>query len=184
MSGRRNQERWEANRSKYRALLDQYCSITAVAQVLKHSRQSVWNALKTYDLQGYASKRHVIKDLSLITDLVFCKNRTYAEVAEQLGCTKDYVAEVMSKISDQAKQTLNKTLQETYAANIRTFRMLQKMTQEDLAKKARVHQSGLSSIENGTRGVTNKVLSRIAGALQVDLDKLLRPLSYEDVNHA
>lgn len=164
--------------------MDQHRSVTAVAQVLKRSRQAVWSALKNHDLQGYASQRYVITDLTLITNPVFCKNKTYAEVAEQLGCTKDYVAEVMSKISDQAKQTLNKTLQKTYAANIRTFRMLQKMTQEDLAKKARIHQSGLSSIENGTRGVTNKVLSRIANALQVDLDKLLGPISFEDVNHA
>ena len=183
MSGRRNRARWEATRQKYKDLLDQHHSVAAVAQILNRSRQAVWSALRTHGLQGYKAQRRVITDISLVVNLVFCQNKTYAEVAAQLGCKKAYITEIMSRVNDQAKQLMDKNLRDTYAANIRNFRSLRGMTQEDLAKKSRVHQSGLSSIENGTRGVTNKTLSRIADALQIDLKTLLSPFSYEEAIH-
>lgn len=48
------------------------------------------------------------------------------------------------------------------------------LTQEEVAHRAEIHQTYLSDVERGKRNPSILVLSRIAAALSVDVQELLR----------
>ena len=57
---------------------------------------------------------------------------------------------------------------------VRTFRNHRGLTAEDLAEKAGISRAYLSQIEGGKREGTGKTLKKLANALGVDVDLLLR----------
>ena len=56
--------------------------------------------------------------------------------------------------------------------NLQRMRRAKKLSQEELAHLAQVHQTYLSGVENGRRNPSVQVLQRIAEALGGDLDDL------------
>ena len=60
--------------------------------------------------------------------------------------------------------------------NLRTYRMMRNMTQEELAEKAGVSTSFCANIERGKKGVSIFALRALADALDITVNQLL----YED----
>jgi transcriptional regulator with XRE-family HTH domain len=58
--------------------------------------------------------------------------------------------------------------------NVQALRRQRGLSQEELAHQAEVHQTYLSGVERGRRNPSLLVLARIAAALQVDLEDLMR----------
>jgi transcriptional regulator with XRE-family HTH domain len=58
--------------------------------------------------------------------------------------------------------------------NVQKLRRDRKLSQEELAARAQVNQSYLSDIERGIRNPSLMVLDRIARALSVDAEEILR----------
>ena len=56
----------------------------------------------------------------------------------------------------------------------RTIRLKQELSQGDVAKRMNVHRSYISSIERGVRNPSLKVIQRIAKALEVPMEKLIK----------
>ena len=56
--------------------------------------------------------------------------------------------------------------------NLQQMRRVKKLSQEELAHQAQVHQTYLSGVENGRRNPSVEVLQRIAEALGGDLEDL------------
>jgi transcriptional regulator with XRE-family HTH domain len=61
----------------------------------------------------------------------------------------------------------------TLGAAIARRRARKKLTQEDLAKRAKIHRVYLAKIETGAQEPTLKVLRRIAAALDTTVEKLV-----------
>ena len=61
-------------------------------------------------------------------------------------------------------------------ANVRRFRKLRGMTQEQLALEVEMERSYVSDLERGTRNPSVRVLGKLAFALQVEPRDLLAPL--------
>ena len=59
-------------------------------------------------------------------------------------------------------------------ANIKRIRTKKKMTQGDICRKLDMDRSYMSAIENGKKNVTLAVLEKLAGALDVSVDELLK----------
>lgn len=57
---------------------------------------------------------------------------------------------------------------------IREIREKKKLTQDQLAERARISKGFLSEIENGRRNVSSEYLLRVANALSASVDYLLR----------
>jgi len=72
------------------------------------------------------------------------------------------------------RQNVHTDLRRRIAANVRRLRHSRKLLQEELAYRAKVHQTYLSDLECGKRNPTVLLLGRIAGALGVDVVDLLR----------
>lgn len=66
-------------------------------------------------------------------------------------------------------------------SNIRYYRNLARMTQEQLAEKSRVSWSYLSAIESGSKYPSLKFVMKIAAALEVDLYRLFQEREKENV---
>ncbi len=58
--------------------------------------------------------------------------------------------------------------------NIRKIRLINELTQNSLAKNAEIAQSFLSNIENGLQSPNIKNLQKIARALNVPLEMLIK----------
>jgi transcriptional regulator with XRE-family HTH domain len=58
--------------------------------------------------------------------------------------------------------------------NVQRLRRGRKLSQEELAHRADVHQTYLSGVEGGKRNPSVGVLGRIATALGVDIEELFR----------
>ena len=58
--------------------------------------------------------------------------------------------------------------------NVQRARRERGLSQEELADRAAVHQTYLSGVERGTRNPTILVLHRIARALDLDLEDMVR----------
>ena len=58
--------------------------------------------------------------------------------------------------------------------NLQRLRRDKNLSQEELAHRAEVHQTYLSGIETGKRNPSIDVLSRIAGALSVDIEEFFK----------
>ena len=65
-------------------------------------------------------------------------------------------------------------LQDRVGLNIQELRRAKKLSQEELADMSKIHQTYLSGVETGKRNASLLVLERIAGALGVDAEELLR----------
>ncbi|MBT9169338.1 MAG: HTH-type transcriptional regulator SinR [Syntrophomonadaceae bacterium] len=59
-------------------------------------------------------------------------------------------------------------------ANIKRIRTKKKMTQGDICRKLSMDRSYMSAIENGKKNVTIAVLEKLANALDVSVDELLK----------
>jgi transcriptional regulator with XRE-family HTH domain len=58
--------------------------------------------------------------------------------------------------------------------NVQEARRERGLSQEELADRAAVHQTYLSGVERGTRNPTILILQKIARALKLDLEDLVR----------
>ena len=65
-------------------------------------------------------------------------------------------------------------LQDRVGLNIQELRRARKLSQEELAALSAVHQTYLSGVESGKRNPSLLVIERIANALMVDPEDLLR----------
>ena len=65
-------------------------------------------------------------------------------------------------------------IREVLALNLRKLRQAQGLSQEELAHRARVHQTYLSGVEGGKRNPSIDVLGRVAAALGADIEELFR----------
>ena len=65
-------------------------------------------------------------------------------------------------------------LQDRVGLNIQELRRAKKLSQEELADRCKVHQTYLSGVETGKRNCSLLVLERIARALDVDPEDLVR----------
>lgn len=65
-------------------------------------------------------------------------------------------------------------LQDRVGLNIQNLRRAKKLSQEELAYRAEIHQTYLSGVETGKRNASLAVLERIAQALGVDAEELFR----------
>ena len=65
-------------------------------------------------------------------------------------------------------------LQERVGLNIQELRRAKKLSQEELADMCNIHQTYLSGVETGRRNPSLLVLERIANALDVDPEELIR----------
>jgi transcriptional regulator with XRE-family HTH domain len=66
-------------------------------------------------------------------------------------------------------------LQKIIGNNIKAFRTLRKMTQEDLAAKAKLHRAYIGFIERGERNLSVETIVVVAEALRVPSYVLLMP---------
>lgn len=62
-----------------------------------------------------------------------------------------------------------------FAKNVRKFRAVRGLSQEQLADLCGLHRTYLGSVERAERNVSIDNMERIALALKVDLPELLRP---------
>jgi transcriptional regulator with XRE-family HTH domain len=58
--------------------------------------------------------------------------------------------------------------------NVQRLRRDKGLSQEELASRAEVHQTYLSGVERGVRNASILVLARIAKALGVDIEELVK----------
>lgn len=58
--------------------------------------------------------------------------------------------------------------------NVQRLRRDKKLSQEELAARADVHQTYLSGVERGVRNASVLVLARIAKGLSVDIEELVK----------
>jgi transcriptional regulator with XRE-family HTH domain len=65
-------------------------------------------------------------------------------------------------------------LRERVGLNVQRLRQNAGLSQEECAHRAKVHQTYLSGVERGIRSPTVLVLAKIAKALGVEADELLR----------
>ena len=65
-------------------------------------------------------------------------------------------------------------IRRTVGGNVRTFREERGLSQEELAFKAGLHRTYVSGVERGVRNPTILVIERLAKALNVPPDHLLK----------
>ena len=82
-------------------------------------------------------------------------------------------------MSDKA-QTLRKTI----SLNIKKYRELHGITQENLAEKAGISANMMSDIEGCRTWISDKTLVNLCSALQIDCYRLLMPLKLTDTDIA
>ncbi len=58
--------------------------------------------------------------------------------------------------------------------NLQALRRAKGLSQEELAHRSQIHQTYLSGVERGKRNPTVTVLERLAGALEVEVEDLVR----------
>ena len=66
------------------------------------------------------------------------------------------------------------TIQQKFGAKIKSLRLQKNMSQEELSSKTGLHRTYISDIERGVRNVSLKNIEKIAKALSVSPDVLLR----------
>lgn len=70
---------------------------------------------------------------------------------------------------------LRMSVQSRVSRNIQRIRREKELSQEEVAHRARVHQTYLSGVETGKRNPSILVVERIAEALSVDISELFKP---------
>lgn len=76
----------------------------------------------------------------------------------------------------------SKSLTATLAENLRTFRRVRQMSQEELAEICGLHRTYVGSVERGERNVTLSTLEAFARALGVSVPTLLTPGDHDNSN--
>ena len=66
-------------------------------------------------------------------------------------------------------------LQRRVGRNLRAYRELRGLSQEEFAHRLRVHRTYLGGLERGERNLTLRSLERVAGRIGVDPLDLLEP---------
>jgi transcriptional regulator with XRE-family HTH domain len=61
-----------------------------------------------------------------------------------------------------------------FGRNLRYFRLRAGMSQEELAQKAGLHRTYVGSVERGERNISLINIARLAGALDIEPEELLR----------
>lgn len=61
---------------------------------------------------------------------------------------------------------------EIFIKNLKKYRTEKKLSQEDLAAKAELHRTYISSVERGQRNLSLKNIEKIAKALEIEVYKL------------
>ncbi len=67
--------------------------------------------------------------------------------------------------------------------NIKRYRLLKKLSQEELANNCGLHRTYIGAVERGERNVTLSTLEVLADALGVDVPELLTPQDSFDKKH-
>jgi len=70
---------------------------------------------------------------------------------------------------------LRMSVQSRVSRNIQRIRREKELSQEEVAHRARIHQTYLSGVETGKRNPSILVVERIATALSVDISELFKP---------
>ena len=65
--------------------------------------------------------------------------------------------------------------------NIKQIRLRRKMSQGDICRKLDMDRSYMSAIENGKKNITIQQLERLAQALGVSVDKMLKLEYYTNI---
>lgn len=68
---------------------------------------------------------------------------------------------------------------ERFAENLLRLRQRRKLSQEELAARASVHRTQISLMESGKRLPRLDTLIKLAGALEVEVPKLVEGISWE-----
>jgi XRE family transcriptional regulator, regulator of sulfur utilization len=68
---------------------------------------------------------------------------------------------------------------ERFAENLLRLRQATKMSQEELAFRASIHRTQISLMESGSRQPRLDTLVKLAGALEVPVESLLKGISWE-----
>ena len=63
---------------------------------------------------------------------------------------------------------------ETFAANLRKYRLDAKFSQEELASRAGLHRNYVGSVERGERNIAIDNMEKLAKALRLNVIDLLR----------
>lgn len=71
------------------------------------------------------------------------------------------------------RKTMQKTVKQ-FGKRVKEIRLSKKMSQGDVAKILKVHPTYISGIERGLRNPSLITLEKIAKALSVDIDKLVK----------
>jgi transcriptional regulator with XRE-family HTH domain len=69
---------------------------------------------------------------------------------------------------------MKKPILKRFGANVQKARKQKGWSQEDLAKKCRLHRTYIGGIERGERNISLINLNKIATALDVKIDDLIR----------
>ncbi|HRF07516.1 MAG TPA: helix-turn-helix transcriptional regulator [Xanthobacteraceae bacterium] len=65
-------------------------------------------------------------------------------------------------------------VRERVGLNVQKLRRAKALSQEELADRAKIHQTYLSGVERGVRNPTVVVLHKIAAALNADIEDLVK----------
>lgn len=76
----------------------------------------------------------------------------------------------------------NNTPKIIFSQNVRRSRQELGLSQEELAERAGLHRTYISSVERGERNVSLENIFSIANALGVPAEKLLTPLRKEEMS--
>ena len=66
------------------------------------------------------------------------------------------------------------TISQQFGQTVRKIRLKQGLSQGDVARRLNLHRSYISSIERGVRNPSLKVIQKIAKALGVEIEELLK----------
>ncbi|ERI14220.1 hypothetical protein O206_22905 [Ochrobactrum sp. EGD-AQ16] len=64
---------------------------------------------------------------------------------------------------------------DTFARNLTRLRFVRKLSQEELGFRAGLHRSTIQNFENRKHSPTLKNLARLAAALEVSVEELIKP---------
>ncbi len=67
----------------------------------------------------------------------------------------------------------SRRIKDILAQNVRSFRRVKRLSQEDLAAKCNLHRTYVGSVERGERNVTLSTLEVLADALGITVPRLL-----------